>query len=577
MPEIFRKNPHASFPSRKRRHYYGLEPSRFAIRIFYCKLPVNLSVYYFFDSLYPMKSSLLAILFLFFSTVAHTQQPFLPLAESTTMADYFTGFVEHKGNYYFCGARDHADSLEEPITSFVIKTNATGQVVNRLFLSNVLNSYSIRVDAIGFKNNNLYVTAALAYLDSLNNLAFNKIGVIRLDTNLTVIGIDTFKYSGSLTSSVAVLKTVFLKNQLVMGYSSGQANTNHSLNGFLTIYDYNLNRRRHQAIDSVFLARPLMGNRNRFEDITRSSDSSFVVSVRNYASAPTGGSFSSALCIDTSLIIMEWIDSLEWKPHSTSGGFSGKVPVFDYCPAVRHPAGAYFFGPVIHTDSGDRIGLSRMSHLQDTIQTRAVLPGYHVQSPIESLPAFRTPVQLLRNQKEIVVLGSSLYAGLYQQTPSYIRVAKYDTSLNIIWHRSFGKPNTVFAVVGVHELQNNHLMVLASAYDYTSVATQSNKHDFYAFILDSTGAPLSTFTLPDPIQNAVNAYPNPATSEIRFELPDGQAGAEYLLTNLQGKTVLSGTYFSGNSVSVSALPTATYLYKIRTTDGVWHSGLFQKH
>jgi hypothetical protein len=510
------------------------------------------------------------------SFTAASQTPFLPTSESTRKADLFTGFTEDQLGFYFCGGRELGGSSGsgDSVSGFCIRTNSSGRVLQRLNLNGFMGSHSIRLDGVQVKDNRVYITGGIAYPKSLTSrVTYNKIMVLCLDTNLNYLASDTFSYLQNDSAAMTPLKTIFLHNQMVMGYNAAPSYSSSVVNSFLTVYDYNLNRLRHQVIDSLYLAQPPLGNQNEFLGITKHSDSSFVVSI----SPNNGNDFYIPLLIDTALRIIERTDSFGSRAYLPSAwSVHYRSPVFNYCPAVRHPSGAYFFGPVISTDSGDRIGLSKINNIHDTVRTRAVLPGYYYQRALESLPAFKTGVQLLRNQRELVVLGSSLFMHPYQQSPSYIRVGKYDTALNLLWHRAISKANTVFIVVGIYELQNTNLMVLASAYDYTINPTASTAYDMYAFILDSTGTPLSTFTVPAPASSAVTLYPNPSHQVIRFSLPASVTSASYRLTDLQGRTIRSGTYASGNEISVAALPPANYLYQVHTADGVLHSGMFTK-
>jgi hypothetical protein len=515
----------------------------------------------------------LMVVLLFWCSSAWGQVPFLPPSESTSKGDVFAGFTEYENGYYFCGSREAGPSsgAEDSLCGFCIKTDTTGRVLKRFDLSFLGRDHYIRFNAIGAKNDHVYVTGAVGYVDTVAHRRYlNKIFVLCLTTDLNLVSSDWFSFGFNSTAAVLRMKTVFLKDRIMMGYCSGldrSANFDYS---YLTVYDYNLNRIRHQFINQNYLNRSTTGQRNVLTGLQRSSDTTVTAFVQ------LENNSYNALLIDTALQIQEWSADLANRPFLPNARRNHKLPSLDDCISIRHPSGMYFLGPVVTTDSGNRLGLSKMINAQDTIRTSGVLPAYPYLGRTTAYAATERSMQLLHNQKELIVLGTNMNAG-YAPYPNAILIAKYDTALNMIWHRSLSKPNLAFEVTSIYELSNHKLMVLASAYDFSTTATSRTQQNLYAFILDSTGTALNTFTIPVPAPASVAVYPNPAQDRIRFQLPAASTGtAVYVINDLQGRTVLTGRYEPGSEISVAQLTPANYLYQVRLADGSVYSGMFTR-
>jgi hypothetical protein len=70
-------------------------------------------------------------------------------------------------------------------------------------------------------------------------------------------------------------------------------------------------------------------------------------------------------------------------------------------------------------------------------------------------------------------------------------------------------------------------------------------------------------------------YPNPATNEIIFQLPEPNSIYDFSITNLTGKIVMRQSNYSGKSLYISQLPSGIYYMQIKTTDN-YYSAKFQK-
>lgn len=69
--------------------------------------------------------------------------------------------------------------------------------------------------------------------------------------------------------------------------------------------------------------------------------------------------------------------------------------------------------------------------------------------------------------------------------------------------------------------------------------------------------------------------PNPATSELTFQLPVTYLSYDFRITDLTGKTVTAQKNYSGNLLNVSQLPVGIYYLQINTGDKIYASK-FQK-
>ncbi len=77
----------------------------------------------------------------------------------------------------------------------------------------------------------------------------------------------------------------------------------------------------------------------------------------------------------------------------------------------------------------------------------------------------------------------------------------------------------------------------------------------------------------EPFANAIQVFPNPATSEATLALPVSVQGGHFTLTNALGK-VARTTSFNGNTYRFErlALSSGVYYFTIRATDGTLYSG-----
>jgi Protein of unknown function (DUF3500)/Secretion system C-terminal sorting domain len=75
-------------------------------------------------------------------------------------------------------------------------------------------------------------------------------------------------------------------------------------------------------------------------------------------------------------------------------------------------------------------------------------------------------------------------------------------------------------------------------------------------------------TIDRPVQ--VSVYPNPATNQVRMELPDFVVNAAVLVTDVSGRTVLQGQTSSGNAIELNVQTLSTGSYFIHIKDEYHH-------
>ncbi len=541
---------------------------------------------------------LLLLLMAGWAQSAFAQNLFLPTSLNTAQQDIPTAFLEHKGSYYFAGTQWPLYGGEAS-SGFCYQTDASGNVLHTLRLAGVDSLRGYRFEAIYAFQDELFILAATASYDenavswsgpafigtSYEGYDYNKLLLIRLNKNLQVRGVDTLLYDTD-TSDLLALKTVFMDGKIYAAYSGLRSPDMNPQNlyhprAFLTVYDLATGAKRHQPIDSAFLAPVsatygmVWGNSNEVLSLTRTGDKQLLFGCNV---VPYSGFEGRQLMLqmDTSLTVtyLPFYGSYTFQP----AGLDISQETYQYTELWKPTAtSSYFLGPLFFSSdtslfaTRSPMAIGRLQQAGNRIVVSASVPK-HPSRAETYLSASNHAMTLLGDQKHFVMACRAFGDFTSGFDSARIRIAKYDTSLNLIWNRDFGRPYGSYRVAGMHELSSNKLMVIASLEDRIAGGTA----DLHCFILEPDGTPLRTFTVPTTAWNSVKVYPNPAQSEIRFELPTGQSTATYTLTDLAGRTVAAGTLLSGNAVPVSALPSASYLFRIQTPDQKVYSGLFTK-
>lgn len=543
------------------------------------------------------------ILFSFFLLLAllptaAAQKLFLPSSLNTSKNDHPMAFAEANGAYFFAGTYWPTQSAEAS-SGFCYKTDTSGRLLHSFSLRGLDSTVAYTFDAIHSFRNQIFIVATAAVFENEPPLMpatpgygygafygassgyyYNRVLFLTLDENLGLQRTDTLKYDTD-TASIMALRTVMMGDKIYAAYSGlrkfTQANPGWTPRAFLSVYNTQSHNLIHQPIDSAYLhpvcpnSVACSANDNTIVSLSRTGEDRLLVTglfkPRNHMREDL-----DVLEIDTNLVITHlpittvvplWKQGTSvpeaymemWKPTATSSYFAGPVFLKFSPPSGRQ---------VIYT-------LARLDAASRMLQTGQPIP---VDSTVSQYPALKTPITLLRDRKHfILAFNAFTYQSNGQRDSSRIRIAKYDTSLNLLWSRTFGNLHYSFVPFGVQELPNGKLMVLSAVQDDFSAGASS---DLFCFIIEEDGTPASTFTVAAPGKNDVKIYPNPARNEVRFELPTGQINAIYTITDLNGRIVASGAAISGNPVSVSTLPPAHYLFRVQTADQKVHTGLFTK-
>lgn len=516
-----------------------------------------------------------------------TAQPlFLPATLNTAKEDVPVAFAEHRGAYYFAGTQ-WPTQPGEAFHGFCYRTDSAGNVLQTFQLNGTDSLRAYRFEAVYAHNDQIFILAAVSdtfvHRSFQSRFDFNKILLIRLDNTLAVRRVDTLKYDTDSTNLLN-LKTVMINGKLFAAYTGLRPFTTsqpyYNTRSFVTVYDLNNSGMTHQSIDSTFLvpANPSLwsySDRTSVSSLTRTGDNQLLIGC---FSVPQGGfeEFPLVLQVDTNLNITH-------LPFATNYSLqpAGLCISQDYLELWKPTAtSSYFTGPIIYRCDSNLLpfrtpmAIGRLDSATHTITASPAPPHHPTRYRDENYwQASKNPMTLLRDRAHFIVTCDAWTRDLSSQIDTArIRIAKYDTSLNLIWSRDFGRPYSFFTTAGVHELSNHKLMVISAADDDIAGGTT----ELHCFIIDPNGTPLNTFTVATTAPNGVKIYPNPAQNEIRASLPDGQANATYILTDMSGRTVQEGTLISGNPVSVSALPAANYLFRIQTADQKTYSGIFTK-
>lgn len=70
-----------------------------------------------------------------------------------------------------------------------------------------------------------------------------------------------------------------------------------------------------------------------------------------------------------------------------------------------------------------------------------------------------------------------------------------------------------------------------------------------------------------PLPMTVNVYPNPAQDWLHIAIAENELQLQYILTDMQGRTLMQGTPNDGEtSLDITSLPAGTYMLNIQSTD-----------
>ncbi len=161
------------------------------------------------------------------------------------------------------------------------------------------------------------------------------------------------------------------------------------------------------------------------------------------------------------------------------------------------------------------------------------------------------------------------YAHTIQQEPSYIRLTKLSSDLDLIWNRWIGGDGMYEAYV-MRTTPDNGILV-AGCYSDTPPTSSTKKQ---LFIMQTDGNGLFTGMEDNGITSTqAILYPNPASEMINIEFSQVYQKATFQLVDIGGKVVLEKQLYSNHAqVDVSTIPAGTYVYRIFNKEGLDERG-----
>jgi hypothetical protein len=197
--------------------------------------------------------------------------------------------------------------------------------------------------------------------------------------------------------------------------------------------------------------------------------------------------------------------------------------------------------------------------------------------------AMRTPDNWIDfNSPESIFVVSTVDTAMIPAIPSEaiwpIKVFLTDTTGQIHWERLIYDSTAAYAVSTVLATSDGGALIFSSKYDW---GEDSNYHLRLSVIkIQGNGDIISEkeYALPNAPQ-ILELYPNPATEQVHFRLPEQQSAYRYQLLNRAGQVVQRGTLSEGEtSLEVGHLPAGHYFLNLTQATNArqsW-SGVFQK-
>ncbi len=156
-----------------------------------------------------------------------------------------------------------------------------------------------------------------------------------------------------------------------------------------------------------------------------------------------------------------------------------------------------------------------------------------------------------------------------QPDPSYIRLTKLTSDLDLIWNRWIGGDGMYEAHV-MRTTPENGILV-AGCYSDTPPTSSTKKQ---LFIMQTDGNWLFTGIEDEKIKTTEAIfYPNPASSHVNIEFSQVYQKATFQLMDIGGKIVMEKQLYSNHAqMEISAIPAGTYVYRIFNKDGLDERG-----
>lgn len=170
--------------------------------------------------------------------------------------------------------------------------------------------------------------------------------------------------------------------------------------------------------------------------------------------------------------------------------------------------------------------------------------------------------------------------------PDLLRIVEKDGTISIRKHYQLSKQKK--GNLGFRKIQydpnDSSLWVAVSTSEEFEGDTNSYKGvailhlDMEGNLLDTTqNIEVTNVSIPE-VQRPtrVACYPNPAQSQLKLELPAGEAAYTYRIINLMGKLYLQGTLQNGQAVEIESLPTGLFLIEVQNEEGFFFSSFIKE-
>jgi len=238
--------------------------------------------------------------------------------------------------------------------------------------------------------------------------------------------------------------------------------------------------------------------------------------------------------------------------------------------AITRPIGATWYGNKLVLGGGYGHKLARYN---DSLCIDTIIAFSGFES--EDRAAYYEP--LSRSGRNLFIGGTNdqISPTFIYGTESALRLYKMDLDLNQQWHRDYNL-NDGFYYYGFNIFATSDGGCIISGTKNNNII-YGDKIFGYVLKVDSLGNPPFVN-----IENPTNApqtlvYPNPGTSTLTIETPEGTAGTTFRMYNSTGTLLLQQLLQTGRqTIDVSNLPAGIYIYETQNHQGTVEWGKWVK-
>jgi hypothetical protein len=147
-----------------------------------------------------------------------------------------------------------------------------------------------------------------------------------------------------------------------------------------------------------------------------------------------------------------------------------------------------------------------------------------------------------------------------------------DTTLNVNWEHFYGG-DANYTLYGIRATKDKGCLMFGSRYDLQSTSQQ---RDIHAIKVNQDGLVIHEGIISEKVKSA-SLYPNPGKDKIVIESGAQISGAEFIMSTIDGKKVISKCLSNRRIVlNTGFLPQATYLWQIQYKQQTVESGKWIK-